>query len=106
MLGRSRADVGNPFNPAFLESKSSHYRVHFRPPWVRMSRRNAGVRFPARVRSGHGSSLAPAGHFWPGERHPPVNGNRSLSVTNSARVGSRHHHVGIMASADRTEEAL
>jgi hypothetical protein len=36
----------------------------------------------------------------------PVNGNQSLGVTNSPPLGSGHHHVGIMASADGTDEAI
>ena len=36
----------------------------------------------------------------------PVNGNQSLGVTNSLPLGSGHHHVGMMASAYRTDEAL
>ena len=36
----------------------------------------------------------------------PVNRNQSLGVTDSPRLGSGHHHFGIMASADGTDEAL
>jgi hypothetical protein len=36
----------------------------------------------------------------------PVNRNQSLGVTDSPRLGSGHHYVGIMASADGTGEAL
>ena len=41
-----------------------------------------------------------------GRKALPVNGNPSLGVTNSPPLGSGHHHVGIMASADGTDEAI
>jgi len=41
-----------------------------------------------------------------GRKPLPVNGNPSLGVTNSPPFGSGHHDVGIMASADGTDEAL
>src|SRR6516164_36716 len=41
-----------------------------------------------------------------GRKALPVNGNHSLGVTPSPPLGSGHHHVGIMASTDRTDEAL
>jgi len=41
-----------------------------------------------------------------GRKPQPVNGNPSLGVTNSPPFGSGHHDVGIMASADGTDEAL
>jgi hypothetical protein len=43
------------------ESKSSHYLVHFDPPWGRESRRNAGVSFLVRVRAGSGAGRQESG---------------------------------------------
>jgi hypothetical protein len=37
-----------------------------------------------------------------GRKALPVNGNQSPGVTNSPPLGSGHHHVDIMPSADRT----
>jgi hypothetical protein len=36
----------------------------------------------------------------------PINGNQSLGVTKSPPLGSGHHHVGIMASADQSGTAV
>jgi hypothetical protein len=41
-----------------------------------------------------------------GRKALPVTGNQSLGVSNSPPMGSGHHHVGIMASADGTDEAI
>jgi hypothetical protein len=41
-----------------------------------------------------------------GRKALPVNENQSLGVTNSPPLGSGHYHIGIMASADGTDEAI
>ena len=45
-------------------------------------------------------------HEIDGRKALPVNEKHSLGVTKSPPLGTGHHHVGIMASANGTDEAL